>query len=300
MRPMLACKTMPFEKLRLPLYASPKLDGIRCIIADGVALSRSLKPIPNMHVQKLLGRPELNGLDGELIIGEPTAHDVYNRTHRGVMTYSGEPTFTYYVFDLWNSPETYLGRVTGLWNRAASLSQWAPVSMLEALPLADIGDLVEYEEHIVRMGYEGLILRNPHSMYKHGRSTPKEQGMVKVKRFCDSEAEVLGAVELMHNDNVVETNELGLTKRSTHKENLRPGGMLGALRVRDIHTGVQFEIGTGFTMAERKQLWEGGELKGMLAKYRYFPVGVKDRPRHPVFRGWRHPDDMDANIPRRG
>ena len=50
------------------MEASPKLDGIRCMIQDGIALSRSLKPIRNEHVQYILGREIFNGLDGELII----------------------------------------------------------------------------------------------------------------------------------------------------------------------------------------------------------------------------------------
>ena len=62
-----------FKKLVYPVYASPKLDGIRCSIVDGKALSRSLKAIPNAHISRLLSCPELDGLDGELIIGEPTS-----------------------------------------------------------------------------------------------------------------------------------------------------------------------------------------------------------------------------------
>ena len=52
------------------LWVSPKLDGIRAIIRDGVVMSRSLKPIPNKHVQRILGNsPGIEGYDGELIVG---------------------------------------------------------------------------------------------------------------------------------------------------------------------------------------------------------------------------------------
>ena len=56
-------------------------------------------------------------------------------------------------------------------------------------------------------------------------------------------------------------------------------------------TGVEFEIGTGFTAAEREALWLAPPI-GKIVKYKFFPVGVKDRPRHPVFLGFREAEDM--------
>ena len=35
-KPLLACE-VPLEQVRLPVYVSTKLDGIRCVIIDGVA-----------------------------------------------------------------------------------------------------------------------------------------------------------------------------------------------------------------------------------------------------------------------
>jgi len=151
--------------------------------------------------------------------------------------------------------------------------------------------VLSMHEAMVAQGHEGLILRDPEGLYKQGRSTPAEQGMIKVKMFSDSEAVVLNVVELMHNDNEATTSEIGLTKRSSHKANKRHSGMMGALQVRDIHTGVEFEIGTGFTEADRRELWVAPPI-GNLVKYKYFAYGVKDKPRHPVFLGFRSPIDL--------
>src|SRR3990167_8829694 len=76
MKPMLAATATVGEIQTLltkgPLIATPKLDGIRCLIKDGRLYSRSLKPIPNQFIRATLeDRPELNGLDGELMIGAP-------------------------------------------------------------------------------------------------------------------------------------------------------------------------------------------------------------------------------------
>lgn len=97
----------------------------------------------------------------------------------------------------------------------------------------------------------------------------------------------------MHNDNEATTNELGHTARSGHQSGLRPANTLGALVVRDVESGVEFRIGTGFDQADRDSLWraEGGVL-GRIVKYKFFPVGVKEKPRHPVFLGFRDKRDM--------
>ena len=44
-KPMLATEAN-FNKLRYPVCAQPKLDGIRVVVKDGVVYSRSLKARP--------------------------------------------------------------------------------------------------------------------------------------------------------------------------------------------------------------------------------------------------------------
>jgi DNA ligase-1 len=149
---------------------------------------------------------------------------------------------------------------------------------------------------MVNLGYEGAIVRDPRAPYKEGRSTVKQGWMLKVKRFADDEAEVIGTVEQMRNDNEATVDELGYTKRSHHKEGKTAAGVLGALSVRGTtgqFKGVEFEIGTGFTAEQRRNLWAGREyLIGKLVSYKYFPVGVKDKPRFPTFKAFRDRRDI--------
>lgn len=280
------------DNLAFPVYASAKLDGIRCSIVEGRALTRALKEIPNRTIYQQLSRPELNGLDGELIVGEPTAPDVYRTTVSGVMTRHGEPEYTYHVFDY------HLG--TGGWDDRFGQMYSAfnfTGDTIKALPhvlVYNHDELIEIEQRIVAEGHEGVILRSPNGPYKNGRSTAKEGYLLKLKRFADSEASVLEVIEEMHNGNEATTNELGRTKRSSHKENKTGKGRMGALRVRDVRTGVEFELGTGFTDADKVWWWGWAETNGidnMTVKYKFFPVGVKDKPRHPVYLGLRSPMD---------
>ena len=73
------------DKLRFPLLASPKLDGIRAYVRDGVVYSRSNKPIPNKWVQEQFKM--LDHADGELIVGYANSSTVYRDTVSHVMAH---------------------------------------------------------------------------------------------------------------------------------------------------------------------------------------------------------------------
>ena len=116
---------------------------------------------------------------------------------------------------------------------------------------------------------------------------------VKLKRFKDGEAEVFGYSPLFHNNNPEELDELGYTVRSTSKSNMVELEALGSLEVLDIETGVAFNIGSGFTANQRKELWKHKEeLLGKVVKYKYFDVSILNAPRFPIFLGFRDKEDM--------
>lgn len=298
-RVMLAA-SVDLARLKFPVYATPKIDGVRVIAHQGQALSRTLKPIPNRYVQRVFksAGPYLEGLDGELVVGSPTDPSCYANTVSGVMSQDGEPDFTFYVFDRWNAPnETYERRMQDLEALAITrLYLFPEVSRLHYREVPDIDHLQTLaHEAIDQQGYEGLILRGPDTLYKYGRSTVREGGMLKLKVFEDSEAVVLSVVEEMHNTNEASLDARGYTQRSTAAAGLQGKGRAGALEVRDLTTGVEFSIGTGLDSAARDYWWTlhgRGQAAGRIVKYKFFPVGVKDKPRHPVYLGERADIDM--------
>lgn len=264
--------------------ASYKLDGIRALVRDGIVLSRSLKPIPNAYVQRLFGRAEYEGLDGELIVGAPNASDVFRTTTSGVMSEDKTPDVRYYVFDYWNKPNTpFHQRVAMLAPSARAEGRIVPVAQVLVGSIEQVDAL--FEQALVD-GYEGLVLRNALSLYKFGRSTIGEGGLLKMKPFVDAEATVVGVVEQMHNANEAFKNELGRTARSTAKAGKVGMKVLGALRCRTPE-GVEFEIGTGFSAAEREAYWMDLGIIGRIVKYKSLIIGVKDKPRSAVFLGFR-------------
>lgn len=286
MKPMLAGKVEDVAKLRFPVVVSPKLDGVRAIVKDGVVLSRSLKPIPNKHVQDTFKRFEY--MDGELIVGLSTAPDVYRQTVSGVMSEDGVPPVIFCVFDHIQQPELPFDKRYGALRTLVTVVGDNRLVRVKQHKVDTPERLLEIEADYTAQGYEGIMVRDPFGQYKFGRSTLNEGWLLKLKRFEDSEAEIVGFEELMHNGNEAKQNELGYTDRSSHKDNLYGGDTLGALIVVDCKTGVKFKIGTGFDAKQRAQIWESQRsLVGQLVNYKFFPVGVKDAPRHPVFKGFR-------------
>jgi DNA ligase-1 len=281
-------------KVIYPCLASYKMDGIRAIISGIQVLSCNLKLIPNQHTQNLLGRMDLSGLDGELIVGSPCAGDVMGRTSSGVMSRAGEPDVHFYVFDH-VSDHAYQQRLEYVRRQVTRhAGKTCPLVFVEHRLIHHIDELLAMEGEALQTGYEGLMLRSLDGPYREGRCTAREGYLFKLKRFSDSEAKVLRIEEAEHNTNEAKKDELGRTKRSSHASGKVPAGMLGTIIGKDIHSGVEVRIAPGkMTRDERIYWWEHqAEFKKKIVKYKFFAYGVKDKPRFPGFIGFRDPRDL--------
>jgi len=272
-------------------WLSPKLDGFRAIVRNGVVVSRSLKPLANEYTQHLFGRPEYEHLDGELIVGQPTDDQVLHTTSSAIRSKKGEPDVTFHVFDHVEAPNDDYCR------RYVRLSEYARLARLKVVPqhgLLGKESLLDLESMYLDKGYEGVMLRafqGPQSWYKFGRSTALQGTLMKMKRFTDDEALIVGCYEEMENLNEATTDALGHTVRSSHAENKKGKGRLGGLILNK--GGVEFRVGTGFTAKMREELWAIREsLLGQYAKYKFFDYGIKDRPKLNVFIALRDAIDM--------
>jgi len=160
----------------------------------------------------------------------------------------------------------------------------------------NLEELEKLEKKYLSQGFEGIMLRSPNGVYKCGRGTVSQMDLVKVKRFKDAEAKIIGFEEEMHNANEAEKDNFGRTKRSTSQENKVGKNTLGALMVIGINEefkGVEFKLGTGFDQELRLKIWNlKNKLNGEIVKYKYQSEGGEDRPRFPVFIGFRDKRDM--------
>ena len=299
LKPMLAQKFDERRLIRENTHSvSPKLDGIRCIIQNGIGYGRSGKPLPNRFLQWQISKlgDSFEGADGEIILGDNIfAKDVFNKTQSFVMSYDKIPNsqnkLSYYVFDniienknrlfghlIWIEP-THPSYISTHFHSGNNFE----VHYLTQLLIRKIKDIYEYEDQIVGLGAEGVIIRDVNIIYEHKRSW----SLMKLKRFEDAEAVIIGFDEEMQNNNEATLDVYGHTERASKQENMLGKGRLGSLKVRDLTTGVEFSVGSGFTAHDRVALWETREtLINRHITYKYQLAGVLEKPRFPVFKGF--------------
>jgi DNA ligase-1 len=285
LRPLLACTLDDVQILRLPAIGSAKLDGIRCTIDDGTAISRNGKAIRNRFIQGILGQPCYNGLDGELIVGPPSGSDVFNRTTSGVMSAEGEPDFTYWIFD------NHLIPFTPYALRLKSLNDYPRhdrIAKLSSVVIHTLDELASFERKVLGEGFEGVMLRRVDGPYKQGRSTLNEQILLRLKRFRDGEAIITGLEEGKINDNEAITNSMGYIERSTHQANMRKAGRVGTILATDLSNGQALRISPGRMTAEQRIRYWGMPNTILMrhCRYKCFDYGSIDAPRFATFQAF--------------
>lgn len=295
-KPLLAIDSNKVKTQPKNLMASVKLDGIRCTIFGGVAYSRTLKPIPNKFIQSEIykHREFLEGVDCEIIVGEPNAENVFSETTSIVMSHDKQDEFKLYCFDYYNPELPFNARYAFLKEDVKQFK--CPIALLlPHIKIKDWSEVEEFEQDATSQGYEGIMIRDADGLYKCGRSGTKNPELQKVKRFVDSEFKIVGYEPKYHNANEAKINELGRTSRSTSKDAMIALEELGAL-ILEIPdgSGRTFSCGSGFTEEQRKKLWEVRDaLAGEYATIKYFEVGMQEGvPRFPVVKGLRWKGDM--------
>lgn len=265
-KPMLGCNAKwDINKLRYPLAVQEKLDGVRCLVWQGVAYSRTGKLIPNLGIQDRLkaqyGRlSDYVILDGELHSYRLSFHNIASL----VMSKSkNADILAYRIFDafsLGDKHATFAERRRGL--------ETMRITLVKTITVTDGEDLMTVKSHIRNSNAhepEGYMLRNLDMPYKQGRSTATGQELLKLVESKKGKAIVIDKLPLRVGSTI-------------------PIQVLGALVVRDKQTGVVFNIGSGFDDQQRREYWKYIN-RGSVITYIHKGYGTKFKPRHPVFTG---------------
>lgn len=285
-------------KLKYPLVMQPKYDGVRVVChADRGVVKRKLELVDNHYIREKLNPFRPVHIDGEVIVvnGEGKAGK-FQESQSAVASHDGQPDFRMIAFDSFYFPQE------GFWRRWMALRKWfEKVSSgnphLELAPakiISNAEQVMEYYDQCLTDGHEGAMIRSLDGPYKYGRSTLNEGYLIKLKPFEDDEAVIIGFEEMLSNQNEDKRNALGRAKRGHSKAGMVPAGTLGKFLVRGVSTGnfpnVEFAIGggKGLTRLLRDTIWANREAYlGRTITYEYQVVGVKDKPRCPVFKGFR-------------
>jgi DNA ligase-1 len=232
-----------------PYLCSEKFDGVRAWW-DGRALRfRSGAPIsaPGWFTQRL---PAVS-LDGELWLGRGTFEALSGAVRRREPEDAAWRQIRYMLFDLPGGQEPFSERA----GRLAVIARQAAWPALQAAPqerLTDPSTLRRRLEAVVRGGGEGLMLHRASARWQAGRS----DAILKVKPSHDEEATVLAVMP-------------GRGRLEGH---------MGALRVRT-DAGIEFELGSGFNEALRRQ----PPLPGERVTFRYQGLTEAGVPRFASF-----------------
>lgn len=314
MKPMLA-SDWDETKVQFPVIAQPKIDGVRGLNMHGGLTGRSLKLFKNKYTTSFYSQDFFMGLDGEFAAAEETHPDLCRLTTSALGTIEGQPFTLWWVFDYLAEHTLDLGyferyqELQRYVSKLQSHEQYQPwAGHLRVVPykfIRTLEELFEYDAQNLDAGFEGTILRDPYGRHKQGRSTVREGGLLRIKQFIESEAVVLEIIEGETNQNEAQRNELGLQFRSSHQDNMLPNGLVGSMRCRALqtltdHGRVVIEEGQIITVSPgnmphnlRRYYFENQkELLQKTIKFKFFPKGIKDKPRFPTFVSIRLAEDM--------
>lgn len=281
-QPMLFPRARPdLDTLQYPLAILPKIDGVRAQTSAAGAFSRTLRMSPNRMVNSLASR--LPGMDTEMVCGGESDPETFNRSTIMWRTAAAEGDANFLVFDC-----TSGGLDVPFLDRYLHAMRLPKPAGFRMVPLEIVRSPSQVEScyaDFLKAGFEGAILRDLDGRYKPGRATMLEGLGYKLKQFEDAEAVVTGVVELMTNTNGESVDPTGAAFRSTNREGLVPAGVMGSMVVHTEEWG-SFNIGSGFTAAQRLEFWTKPPI-GRVLTFKYMPHGTADKPRHPIFKGWR-------------
>jgi len=269
-----------------PKYASTKLDGIRAVFKDGQLLSRSLKPIRNIQIQKkfckVIDYAKMNNiiLDGEFYSHEKTFQEIssiVNSSNKAVPS-----DIEFHCFDVVFEEEynmCFVHRYEYIKSIISSLPNVIAVKQIEVKSYEEVNELFEKK---LEEGYEGLILRDTLGKYKCGRSTVNEALLLKVKPFETFDLPITGVLERMKNINEKQTNELGRSFRSNTKEGKESTGIAACFTT--IYNGHKMSVTLTGEESFRREIWNNKDnYKGLIMEVKGMLIGAKDVLRHPTF-----------------
>jgi DNA ligase-1 len=262
-RPLLAEKYKTFD---LDWYlASEKVDGYRAMYFNGIFWTRTGNVInaPEWFTRDL---PLDIFLDGELFTKRGDFNGVSSILRKKVPIDREWKKIVYLVFDAPKVIVSFTERFRYIKDKLETKStdgyyfdtKFDSIKVLKQYKVNTQIEIERIHTSIVKMGGEGVMMRDPDSYYANKR----DNSLLKYKHFHDSEA-------------IVDDFEFGNGKNECK---------MGKLWVRWLSDGVLFKVGGGFSDDQRVRFRELFP-KGTIIKVKYFEKSALGQPRFPIYVG---------------
>lgn len=255
-------------------WASPKLDGIRCVWKDGQLWTRSGKPVIGFeHLEKelveLCAERNVDFVDGELY-----SHSIPFQTIQGFVVRNkniveeDKKKIKFNIFAVLNSKIEfeYTKEMIAVLNFIRFNKKYDHLTVVEYKAISnDFEAINELCEQYVDMGYEGIMLRHPENVYAWKR----DNNLLKFKLFFEEDFEIIGT-------------EFGTGK---YKDVVGAFIVQGELDGKKIYS----KVGSGFSDEERAEFSIRSDLLGKMVEVKYQGVTDKENAegnyslRFPVF-----------------
>lgn len=276
-------------------YGSQKLDGVRCLFFRGKGYTPSGLEVNNEQVRKFAATLNPSAYyDCEIM---PQDSGVSFNELSGISrAENNSMPLKYIVHDLYHRDLPFHERLKWLEHFVAKEEK----PELEILPQKQLFTRQDLDAFVVDMydeceELEGLMFRNRHGFYKNGRSTEKEGLLLRYKPRVTSTVKVTGYTQMCLTKAGVtpRRSPLGFRLPTNKLEDRILVDRIGSLQGIDIDTGLPVSVGTGFSMADRLDIWKVRDsIVGRHLDYSFLDVGVKDRARQASFVRWRK--DLDV------
>lgn len=280
--PMLAHEwSKHHHKMPDEVFIQPKLDGIRCICnaKTGKMFSRKGEQIMSaphveQYIKQLAGHAHdaIEWFDGELYNHDLEFQQITSivRTQKGLHPDSNK--IQYHIYDcILNQPAAYSRRLQHLFVTAQA-GWMANSSLLNPLVFVDTikgkkSDVANYHSRFVDLGYEGVMVRDPSSVYEDDKRSSK---LLKVKMFLQDEFEVVDIEQEKSEDT------------------------LGAFLLKT-KQGKLFSSRPAFSDAQRKEIWDNRatyQWSQWVATVKYQELSTDLIPRFNTTLGLRNTADV--------
>lgn len=231
------------------VYSQVKMDGMYAAVSNKQVITRNGSVFPyDLLPEQLkieMGKyvPETLELNGELIVkhnGEILSRKEGNGLLNSLLQGTSLPdnySLHYVAWD-WQDDKTVYNKRLSILDDLLGDSDY--FSVVECRKVYSYEEAVKHFQEVLAQGQEGTVLKHPDMVWKDG--TSKHQ--VKFKIEVDIDLLCTGMIE-------------GTGKYK---------GMLGALQLESSCGKVRVDCGTGFTDAQRKNLWENGYPVGKIVE----------------------------------